>query len=471
VETVANCVGATGKYSGAFVSFLGARWFGSYPEHTLLQMPKLSPTMEQGNLTKWRKKQGEAVAPGEIIAEVETDKATVEFESQDDFHLAKLLVPEGAKEVKVGDVIAVMVDEPDKIAAFADFVLEGKPAAKAAPAAASAPASAAPAAAPAHGAPAAAPAAPAAKPYTGPIGPAVHYLLAQHPEVDVDRVHASGPHGRILKGDVLDAIATGSAKRVEGGAAPAAHGTGAQAHASAAHAAPATPGAAYTDIPNSNIRKAIARRLLVSKTTVPHFYTSQEFTLDHLAEIRAMLNARKNAPKISVNDFVIRAAALALREVPEINVAYTNGVTTPLPTVDVSFAVSLENGLITPIVKNADALNLSKISSTIKGLVQNARDGKLQPDEFEGGTFAVSNLGMFDTYAFEAIINPPQSAILSIGSSFPRVVSVDGTATNLQTATVGIATLCADARAITANDAAKFMRVFGEFMNNPSEML
>lgn len=419
-------------------------------------MPALSPTMTEGKLAKWLIKEGDTVKAGDIMAEIETDKATMEFEAVDEGVLEKILVPEGSEGVAVNTPIATLRGEDEKAGAAAPAP---KPAAAPAQAPAAAPAASAPA-------PVAAPAAAAAPAKSGDrvIASPLARRIASDAKIDLKAVAGSGPHGRVVKADVEAAIAGGGAK-----AAPA-------AAAKAAAPGPSGPGARqladllkmpYRVEPLTSMRKTIARRLTESKQTVPHFYLTIDCELDDLLNLRSRLNA-KAASKVSVNDFVVRAVALALKKVPAANGSYDDSGLIYYEHADVSVAVATPNGLITPIVKQAESKGLAQIAAETKDLAARARDGKLKPEEFQGGTFSVSNLGMFGIKEFAAVINPPQGCILAVGAGEQRAVVKNGA---LAVATVMSCTLSVDHRVVDGAVGAEFLQVFKGYIEDPLTML
>ncbi len=428
-------------------------------------MPALSPTMTEGNLARWLKKEGDAVKPGDVIAEIETDKATMEVEAADEGKLGKILVAEGSQGVKVNDVIAVLLEEGES---SGDIKAGAAPAPKAAatpaPAKADAPKAAAPQAA------AAAPQAPAPAAASGArvfASPLAKRLAQQH-GLDLSRVVGSGPHGRIVKTDIEKAAAGGGAK-----AAPA------PAAAKAMPSAPGVPGTPAFGEPEFNLvahtsmRKTIARRLQESKQFVPHFYLTIDCEIDKLLKAREEINAAapkegKGAFKLSVNDFVIKASAVALMQVPAANASWSDDGVKMYKSADISVAVAIPNGLITPIIRHADSKRLSEISNEMKGLAARAKDGKLKPEDYTGGSFSVSNLGMFGIKDFAAIINPPQGAILSVGAGEQRAVVKNG---QLAVATVMSCTLSVDHRVVDGAIGAEFMAAFKKLIENPLSML
>jgi len=432
---------------------------------TEIKMPALSPTMEEGTLARWLVKVGDKVSSGDIMAEIETDKATMEFEAVDEGTIVSIDVAEGSEGVKVGTVIATIAGEDEDTSAPA---AKAPAKAEAAPAAAPAPAKAAEAApAPAASAPAQAPAsAPAAKGDRVIATPLARRIAADK-GIDLAGVKGSGPNGRITKADVLGATPGAAAAPA---AAPAAAAP-APAAAPAAAAAPAPAAVPDFGIPFeaqklNNVRKTIARRLTEAKQTIPHIYLTVDVRLDALLKLRSQLNAALEAQgvKLSVNDLLIKALAKALVQVPKCNVSFAGDELRSFTRVDVSVAVAAPSGLITPIIKDAGAKSISAIATEMKALAAKAREGKLQPAEFQGGTASLSNLGMFGIKQFEAVINPPQGMILAVGAGEQRPYIVDGA---LGIATVMSATGSFDHRAIDGADGAELMQAFKTIVENP----
>jgi pyruvate dehydrogenase E2 component (dihydrolipoamide acetyltransferase) len=426
-----------------------------------ITMPALSPTMESGTLAKWHIKVGDTVKPGDVIAEIETDKATMEVESIDEGVVAEILVPEGAEDVKVNAVIARLSGEGETAA----------PAPKAAPAPAAAPA-AVPAPAKAVEAAPAVPAAPAPAPVAASgarnIASPLARRVAQLAGVDLSTVKGTGPHGRIVKADVEAAAGRAPAAAQAPAAAPA-------AAAPAATAAPAAAPLAPTDVPHesvklSNMRKTIARRLTESKQTVPHFYLTVDVRLDALLKLRGELNKSLEASgvKLSVNDMLLKAQALALVAVPDANVSFGGDHLRKFGRVDISVAVAIPGGLITPVIRDAANKRLSVIATEMKDLAARAKEGKLQPPEYTGGTASISNLGMYGIKQFDAVINPPEGLILAVGAGEKRPYVVDDA---LAIATVMSATGSFDHRAIDGAVGAEFMSAFKALVENPLGML
>lgn len=410
--------------------------------------------MEKGVIASWVKNEGDEVMPGEVMAEVETDKATVAFESVEEGYLAKILMEAGAGEVDVGTPVAILCENEEDIAAFANYSGDSAAAPAAAPAATAAqPTPVAPAAASAA-APAAAPASTGGRVIASPYARTV----AREKGVDISQVPGTGPERRILAADVQSFTP-----------APAAAAAATPAPSAAPSTTPATAAPAsgeFTDIPHSNIRKVTAARLTQSKQEIPHYYLSAECTVDNLMAVRAKLNEpREKAEKVSVNDFVIKAAAKALKDVPTVNSAWMNEHIREFNYVDISVAVSTPTGLITPIVKDADCKGLASISGEVKELAGRAKENKLQPHEFMGGTFTISNLGMFGVHSFSAIINPPQAAILAVGGSSQRL-NPDGTTSNIM-----IVTLSCDHRVIDGAVGAQWLKAFKKYIEDPMAML
>ncbi|WP_417318268.1 pyruvate dehydrogenase complex dihydrolipoamide acetyltransferase [Emcibacter sp.] len=418
-----------------------------------LRMPALSPTMESGTLATWSVKEGDAVESGTILAEIETDKATMEFESIDEGVMGKILIPEGTEEVKVGELIGLLLEEGEDASALEGYSASPAPA----PAPAAKTPEPTPAAAPASVA--SAPASPSpAKPAAPPTGGRVFASplarrLAEQQGINIGDIPGSGPHGRIVKRDVEGF--TPSAK-------PAA-AAGVMAGAVMEGDAP------YHEVKLSSMRKTIAKRLTESKQNVPHFYLGIDIELDNLLEARKQLNVVGGDDfKLSVNDFIIRACALALKKVPEANVQFGGDVMRQYERADVSVAVAIDGGLVTPVIRGAEHKGLRQISEETKELAKKARDGKLMPEDYQGGTFSVSNLGMFGIKQFQAVINPPQAAILAVGSGEQRAVIKGG---QVVPATVMSVNLACDHRAIDGAVGARFLEALKMFLETPTTML
>ncbi|MDP9871767.1 pyruvate dehydrogenase complex dihydrolipoamide acetyltransferase [Agrobacterium tumefaciens] len=444
-----------------------------------ITMPALSPTMEEGNLAKWLVKEGDKVAPGDVIAEIETDKATMEVEAVDEGTVAKLVVPAGTEAVKVNALIAILAAEGEDVAEAAQG---GNAAPAPSQAKAEAPKEEKSEAAPvkaekpvADQAAAASTPAPVAKSGERIFASPLARRLAKEAGLDLTAVSGSGPHGRIVKTDVEKAAASGGAK-----AAPA-------AAASAGAPAPALakgpsdeavlklfePGS-YELVPHDGMRKVIAKRLVESKQTVPHFYVSVDCELDTLLALRAQLNAAapekdgKPAYKLSVNDMVIKALALALRDVPDANVSWTESNMVKHKHSDVGVAVSIPGGLITPIIRKAEQKSLSTISNEMKDYGKRAKERKLKPEEYQGGTTAVSNMGMMGVKSFSAVINPPHATILAVGAGEQRAVVKNG---EIKIANVMTVTLSTDHRCVDGALGAELIGAFKRYIENPMGML
>jgi pyruvate dehydrogenase E2 component (dihydrolipoamide acetyltransferase) len=421
-------------------------------------MPALSPTMTEGNLAKWLKKEGESVRAGDVIAEIETDKATMEVEAVDEGKLGRILVPEGSQGVKVNQPIALLLAEGEDASALAKAPASAaKPAA--APAAPSAPAAPQPAAEAKAAQPEAA-AAPAPKPASAPAGERIvasplARRMAQQAGLDLAGLGGSGPHGRIVKADIDAALARGKPAAPKPAAAPG-------------PAAPVAGLPPFTEQPHSMMRKVIARRLTESKRDAPHFYMTIDCNIDRLLQLRQEINAKREKDKISVNDFVIKAAALGLRQVPAANASWTEAAVRLYQAADVSVAVATPGGLITPIIRGADSKGLSVISAEMKDLAARARDGKLKPEEYQGGTFSVSNLGMYGIREFAAVINPPQGAILAVGAGEQRPIVKDNA---LAIATMMSCTLSVDHRVVDGAIGAEYLAAFKKMIEDPLTML
>ncbi|MDP9629894.1 UNVERIFIED_ORG: pyruvate dehydrogenase E2 component (dihydrolipoamide acetyltransferase) [Ensifer adhaerens] len=438
-----------------------------------ITMPALSPTMEEGNLAKWLVKEGDKVKSGDVIAEIETDKATMEVEAVDEGTVAKIVVPAGTEGVKVNALIAVLAADGEDVAAggngaAAPVAAETKEAP--APAAASAPAPAA--TQPVAAAPQAAKTESGSRVFSSPLA----RRLAKDAGIDLSAIAGSGPHGRVIKKDVETAVAGGGAKPA---AAPA-------AGAAAPAAAPLAKGmsedavlklfepGSYELVPHDGMRKTIAKRLVESKQTIPHFYVSLDCELDTLLALRAQLNAAapekdgKPVYKLSVNDMVIKALALALRDVPDANVSWTDSNMVKHKHADVGVAVSIPGGLITPIVRQAELKSLSAISNEMKDLGKRAKDRKLKPEEYQGGTTAVSNMGMMGVKDFAAVVNPPHATILAVGAGEERVVVKNK---QMVIATVMTVTLSTDHRCVDGALGAELLGAFKRYIENPMGML
>ncbi|MFT6219766.1 MAG: pyruvate dehydrogenase E2 component (dihydrolipoamide acetyltransferase) [Myxococcota bacterium] len=404
-------------------------------------MPALSPTMTEGNLAKWIKKEGDTIKSGDVIAEIETDKATMEVEAADEGILGKILVAEGTENVPVNGLIGLILEEDEDKSALDSYQAE------------------------------CAKKSPEAKTETPKIEEVKSQIQVTAPQANNSRIVASplakriaadkninlsnisgsGPRGRIVKDDVLNAKSSRSVGVINRNPEE------------------------FSLSKNSNVRKVIARRLLESKQTVPHFYLSSDLNIDKLMEVRKALNelanldsAGKPEYKISVNDLVIKAVALALKAVPAANSSWTDESILLYNNVDVSVAVAVDGGLITPIIRNADQKSLQEISAEMKILAKKAKDGKLQPEEFQGGGFSISNLGMYGIDSFQAIVNPPQSCILAVGAGVAKPIVIGG---DIDVATIMNVTLSSDHRSVDGAVGAEFIKALKKFIENPIAML
>ena len=458
---------------------------------TNILMPALSPTMEKGNLAKWLKKEGDSIKAGDIIAEIETDKATMEVEAVDEGTLAKIVIPEGTADVPVNDVIGLIASEGEdaKAVASAGAASGGASAPKSAAAepaktaAVSAPAGlpqerARVEDAPAQGTPAGAHN--GAKVFASPLA----RRIAKEAGIDLSGMSGSGPHGRIVERDVRGALAAG---RKPAASAPAAAAPSAAAAPAAAAPKPLAAGAgdeatrklytpgSFTEVPHDGMRKTIARRLVEAKQTIPHFYLTVDCELDPLLKLRESVNASapkdkdgKPGFKVSVNDFIIKAMALALQRVPDANVTWTEAAMLKHVHSDIGVAVSIPGGLITPVIRSAETKTLSAISNQMKDMAGRARARKLKPEEYQGGTCAVSNLGMFGVKNFQAIVNPPHATILAVGAGEQRVVVKSGAPA---VATMMSVTLSTDHRAVDGALGAELISAFKTLIEHPMAML
>ena len=453
-------------------------------------MPALSPTMEKGNLAKWLKKEGDAVKTGDVIAEIETDKATMEYEAVDDGTLAKIVVPEGTQDVAVNQLIAVMAQEGEDVKAAAAAAGKGASPAAAPPAPAAAPAPQAAAASAVQAkAPIAAPPppVPVAAPKAAPAAPATNghadgrvfssplaRRLAKDAGIEIGRIQGTGPHGRIIARDVATAKAGGGGLKAT--AAPGAGTTPMIAPSMSDQQIRALyEDGSYEVVPHDGMRRTIAQRLTASVQTIPHFYLTVDCDIGKLLEAREEINALapkgadgKPAYKLSVNDFVIKSLALALQRVPDANVSWTEGGMLKHKHSDIGVAVAMPNGLITPIVRAAETKSLAAISNEMRDFAIRARERKLKPHEYQGGTSAVSNLGMYGIKDFTAVINPPHATILAVGTGEERAVVRDG---KIVAAHIMSVTMSCDHRAVDGALGAILIGAFKSLIENPVMML
>ena len=440
---------------------------------TNILMPALSPTMTEGTLARWLKKEGESVKSGDVIAEIETDKATMEVEAVDEGVLGKILVGDGTQGVKVNQPIAVLVEPGEKVPAEA-APSSAPPQQSAAPPPAQASPSPSPVAADAVEAPKPVAAqrgnghdtqaAAGERIFVSPLA----RRMAQQAGIALDGLKGSGPNGRIVKADIEAALQKGPARA----RAPEAPAPSAPTPARAPAPAPQIT-APHQLVPNSTMRKVIARRLTEAKQTIPHFYISMDIEIDPLLKLREELNAKSpkegaGAFRLSVNDLIIKAAAVTLRRVPKVNATYTEDNIIIYDDVDISVAVSIPDGLITPIVRKADQKGLAAISNEMKDLIARAKSGKLKPEEFQGGGFSISNMGMYGVSSFAAVINPPQAAILAVSAGQQRPVVKNGA---LAIATIMTCTLSVDHRVVDGALGAEWLAEFKKVMEDPLSLM
>ena len=466
-----------------------------YPPHTLFPMPALSPTMESGTIASWALQEGDSFGAGDVLCSIETDKASVDFEAQDDGILAKILRQgPNAVDLPVGTPICVVTEEVDDVPAFADYQADEAASSSTNSSSSSAQDSSA---AQEEATPSSSSTATASSTTTNTSGtpslllPSARHL-AESKGLDATVLQGSGKGGRVTKGDVLQALASGvplpplKAKAAAAAAPEASAPARTTAAAAPSSSSPPAPrltladmmvepatmsfDSTYEDVTNNKMRQIIAKRLTESKATVPHFYTTVEIALDDVMRLRKMW-AQQLDLKVSVNDFILKASALALRDVPAVNASF-NSKTDAVQSndsVDISVAVATPTGLITPIVFAADELGLQSLTLTVQDLAKRARDGKLAPHEYQGGTFSVSNLGMFGIAEFSAVINPPQAAILAVGGGSPTVMAATGESPVVRN--VMQARLSADRRVVDEPTAALFCQALREYLQDPESLL
>lgn len=425
-------------------------------------MPALSPTMEEGTLSKWLVKEGDSVASGDVMAEIETDKATMEFEAVDEGTIGKIVVAEGTEGVKVNSLIAVLLEEGESKGDI-DIKAEAAPAKKAEATPKDADAK------PAETAPKPAPAAPAAADGNRIFASPLARRIAADKGVDLAAIKGSGPHGRIVKSDVDDAKA--GAKPAAAPSATPAPAAAAPSSASADQVKKIYADREFEEVTLDGMRKTIAARLTEAKSTIPHFYLRRDIELDALMALRAKLNKTVEARgiKLSVNDFIIKACALALQDVPDCNAVWAGDRVLKLKPSDVAVAVAIEGGLFTPVLRDSHQKSLSTLSAEMKDLAARAKTRKLAPHEYQGGSFAVSNLGMMGIENFDAVINPPHASILAVGAGIKKpVVNATG---DIAVATVMSVTLSVDHRVIDGALGATFLAAIKGYLENPMSML
>ncbi len=427
-------------------------------------MPALSPTMEEGTLAKWLVKEGDTIQSGDLIAEIETDKATMEFEAVDEGVVGKILIAEGSEGVKVNTAIAVLLEDGESVDDIGASAAPAAPAAAAAEVAPLAAETAAPAATPAPASPAAAD---GSRIFASPLA----RRIAADKGLDLGGIVGSGPRGRIVKADVESATAAPKAAAAPAAASAPAAAAPAPAGPSSDQVARMYEGRAYEEVTLDGMRKTIAARLTEAKQTVPHFYLRRDIQLDALLKFRSQLNKQLEGRgvKLSVNDFIIKAVALALQAVPDANAVWAGDRVLKMKASDVAVAVAIEGGLFTPVLQDSELKSLSALSGEMKDLASRARDRKLAPHEYQGGSFAISNLGMFGIDNFDAIVNPPHAGILAVGAGAKKpVVGADG---ELKVATVMSVTMSVDHRVIDGALGAQLLQAIVENLENPMVML
>ncbi|CAD7701999.1 unnamed protein product [Ostreobium quekettii] len=436
----------------------------SLPPHTMLNMPALSPTMEQGSLATWHVKEGDEVAAGDVLADIETDKAVLGFENQEEGFVAKLLVKGGAKDIPVGTPVAILVENVEDVTKFETYEPEAaSPSAQSQPAVDSAPQP-----------PKVVPPTPRAssiQDFQGmKIGPAAKKLILEH-GLSASVIPSTGPRGMVTKGDVLLAVSKGAGKVAEPATpAPRKEAPPRQTVTETSKQGKEThvEGVPFMDTPTTQVRRIIASRLLESKTTIPALYVSADADVDAVSLMRASL--KRQGTRVSVNDFVVKAVALALKDVPRANAFWDQAREDAVHSsgVDVSIAVATDSGLLTPIIRDADKKGLLEISAEARQLAQRARENKLKPEEFQGGSFTISNLGMFGIDEFSAIINPPQGCIMAVGGSQQEVFLEGGEPRVKDRMRV---TISADHRVFDGDVASQFLNTFCSYFNNPVKLI
>lgn len=422
------------------------------PSHTVMKMPALSPTMTQGNIGEWKKQPGDAVNPGDVLVDIETDKAQMELECQEEGILAKILLPEGTKEAPVGKPLAIIVTKKEDVDRFKNYKVEEAPSVEAS--SVETPSVKAPSVeAPSVEAP------PSTAVQVSPPGSATHVSTdgrifasplarstAKSMNVDLSNITGTGPRGRVVKADII-------------------------ASSSVTSQSTPTESSSHIDIPLSNMRKVIAQRLTDSKQSIPHYYLTVDVNMENVIKLRSRYNQRGSGGefKLSVNDFIIKAAACAMSDVPQVNSAWHGTFIRQYKTADISVAVATESGLITPIIAKADLKGLVAISREMRELAGKARENKLRPEQFQGGSFTISNLGMFGIKHFTAIINPPQACILAVGGTERRFIPDESG--NPVPASVMTVTMSCDHRAVDGATGAQWLQYFKKYMEDPVTML
>ncbi|CEF69517.2 Pyruvate dehydrogenase protein X component, mitochondrial [Strongyloides ratti] len=460
------------KTSNANLVQMARQYCSNLPSHNVVKLPALSPTMETGTIASWQKKEGDQLFEGDLLCEIETDKATMGFETPEEGYLAKIFLPEGSKDIPIGKPLCIIVQDKEDVAAFANYKAPDFSSDKSA---ASTPVS--PPKPPVSTPPPPPPKSVAPSKPVEKVSPQQEFhkpqqkifvtpfakKLAKESGINLTNIQGSGPHGRILASDIEAAKSQPQSQALPTKSLPE-----------------LAVGESYTDIPLTNMRKTIAKRLTESKTTIPHYYLTADIDVDKVLALRAKLNSflassvkdkNEKPQKLSINDFIIKATAKACKDVPEANSFFMDTFVRQNDNVDVSVAVSTDSGLITPIVRNADLKGISRISAEVAELAKKAREGKLQPHEYQGGTFTVSNLGMFGSVSnFSAIINPPQSCILAIGAP-KKVVVVDEENNGYKTKNIMQVTMSCDHRVVDGAVGARYLKYFKQYLEDPKTML
>ncbi|KAG9300111.1 hypothetical protein G9A89_000851 [Geosiphon pyriformis] len=439
----------------------GRRFYAALPPHNVIKMPALSPTMTTGNVGRWQKKVGDQISPGDVLLDIETDKAQMDFECQEDGYLAKILIESGAKDVPVGQPIGVLVEDQGDISKFADFSIDSLDS-KATAGTVEEPK---PATEPQKETKGTTSESSTSSQESSPklfseriFASPLARKIANERGIPLDQITGTGPNDRIIKADIDNYVPPSIL---------------AKPHAvTPTPPAVPPPGLEYTDIPLSNIRRVIAARLTESKQTVPHYYLTVEVEMDKVLKLREVLNQDSNGKyKLSVNDFIIKSSALALKDVPEVNSAWHGEFIRQYLNSDISIATATPTGLITPIVTKAETKGLASISNQVKELAGRAREGKLAPYEYQGGSFSISNLGMFGIKSFTAIINPPQSCILAVGGTNKKLIPDESQTTGYRIANTMHVTLSCDHRVVDGAVGAQWLKAWRSYIENPLRLL
>jgi len=458
------------------VASVTPRFYSSLPDHELVKLPNLSPTMEVGTIVSWEKEEGDRIEEGEVLAQIETDKSTMEMETPQEGYLAKILVSAGTKDIPVNQLIAVIVTEEEDVAAFKDFTGDEAPSAPEPVAVPDSEGSAAVAPSPATIVEAAPPTPVNARIFASPVAK----RLAMEKGIDLTYVPGTGPGGRITKEDVesfkrVEVVSPVQAATPPPPPPPPPSVPSPMPRVATPPPPPPPPppaGAQYTDLDLSNMRRTIAKRLSESKQTIPHYYLSVDVNMDAVLKLREELNmGGAGQYKLSVNDFVVKASALALQRVPECNSQWMDTFIRQFNNVDISVAVSTEGGLITPILFDADKKGLRSINQDVATLAEKARNKTIQPHEFVGGTFSISNLGMFGITNFSAVINPPQSCILAVGGTQERLIPDPSSEKGYRSSKVMSVTLSCDHRVVDGAVGAQWLKEFRNYLEKPNTML